>query len=422
MMTKLMHNWHLKLLSLALAFVLWVVVINYDDPLETKTFEGIPVLKQNEAAITGQDKAVQYIEGETVVVVLRGKRTIIDKLTSADINAYADLNRVSITNAVAITVDAGEEVEILRKTPNEMLISTEDIESEVRVVQVQYSGELAKDHIKLNEIITPNQIELTGPTSKLGRVVSVIVPVEISEADDDVTSFVKPQLLDSSGNEVKGLEVSNNQIQIKVPIKKIKTVSVSIATSGELNENYRLMSMSIPVKTVTIYGEEEDLESITKLIVNNVDLSLMTDGTTSETINLATYLPEKVSLYDVAPMTAVAIDIEPIISVNRWVEQDDINVKQIPEGLQFQFIEEEPYVVSVKGIYSELLDFDTEDMLPRISLADLEPGIHEIPLQLTIGRGFELGIEEMPLVSIELTIAPVEEESTEPEEETTAAE
>ncbi len=417
-----MHNWHLKLLSLALAFVLWVVVINYDDPLETKTFEGIPVLKQNEAAITGQDKAVQYIEGETVVVVLRGKRTIIDKLTSADINAYADLNRVSITNAVAITVDAGEEVEILRKTPNEMLISTEDIESEVRVVQVQYSGELAKDHIKLNEIITPNQIELTGPTSKLGRVVSVIVPVEISEADDDVTSFVKPQLLDSSGNEVKGLEVSNNQIQIKVPIKKIKTVSVSIATSGELNENYRLMSMSIPVKTVTIYGEEEDLESITKLIVNNVDLSLMTDGTTSETINLATYLPEKVSLYDVAPMTAVAIDIEPIISVNRWVEQDDINVKQIPEGLQFQFIEEEPYVVSVKGIYSELLDFDTEDMLPRISLADLEPGIHEIPLQLTIPRGFELGTEQIPLVSIELTIAPVEEESTEPEEETTAAE
>lgn len=408
MMTKLMHNWHLKLLSLSLAFVLWVVVINYDDPLETKTFEGITVVKQNEAAITGQDKAVAYLEGEVVDVVLRGKRTIIDKLTKAEITAYADLNRVSVTNAVAITIDAGEEVEVLRKTPNEMLISTENIESEVRVVQVQYSGELAEDYVKLNEIITPNQIELTGPTSKLGQVVSVIVPVEVSGAVDDVTSFVKPQLLDSNGNEVKGLEVSNNQIQVKVPIQKTKTVPIIVSTVGELDENYRLISMEIRVKSATVRGEDEDIEGFTKLLVSNVDLSLMTDATKIESVNLTDYLPEGVSLNGLAANAEIDIIIEPIITVNRWVEQADINVKQIPEGLQFQFVEEDPYMISVKGIYNELQELDTEDMLPRISLEDLRPGTHEVPLELTIPRGYELSSEEMPLVRIELTTAPVE--------------
>lgn len=402
-----MHNWHLKLLSLSLAFVLWVVVINYDDPLETKTFEGITVVKQNEAAITGQDKAVAYLEGEVVDVVLRGKRTIIDKLTKAEITAYADLNRVSVTNAVAITIDAGEEVEVLRKTPNEMLISTENIESEVRVVQVQYSGELAEDYVKLNEIITPNQIELTGPTSKLGQVVSVIVPVEVSGAVDDVTSFVKPQLLDSNGNEVKGLEVSNNQIQVKVPIQKTKTVPIIVSTVGELDENYRLISMEIRVKSATVRGEDEDIEGFTKLLVSNVDLSLMTDATKIESVNLTDYLPEGVSLNGLAANAEIDIIIEPIITVNRWVEQADINVKQIPEGLQFQFVEEDPYMISVKGIYNELQELDTEDMLPRISLEDLRPGIHEVSLELTIPRGYELSSEEMPLVRIELTTAPV---------------
>lgn len=414
MMTKLTHNWHLKVLSLLLAFALWVVVINYDDPLETKTFEGISVFKQNESAITGQDKAVSYLEGEVVDVVIRGKRTIIDNMTKADISAYADLNRVSITNAVAITVDAGKEVEVLRKTPNEMLISTEDIESEVRVVQVQYSGELAEDYIKLNEIITPNQIELTGPTSKLGQVVSVIVPVEITDAIDDVTSFVKPQLLDSNGNEVKGLEVSNNQIQVKVPIQKTKTVPIVVSTVNELNESYRLISMELRVKTATIRGEDEAIDSVTKIVVNNVDLSLMTDTTKVESVNLTEFLPEGISLVGPAPNAEIDVVIEAIITVNRWVEQADINVKQIPEGLQFQFLDEEPYMISVKGIYDELQELETEDLLPRISLADLTPGIHEVSLELTIPRGFELNTEEMPLVVIELTNAPVEEEVAEP--------
>ena len=41
MKERVSHNFGLKVLSLALAAVLWIVVINSQDPVETVTFENI---------------------------------------------------------------------------------------------------------------------------------------------------------------------------------------------------------------------------------------------------------------------------------------------------------------------------------------------------------------------------------------------
>lgn len=39
----LMNNWGLKILSFLLAVMLWLIVVNIDDPVTTQTFNNIPV-------------------------------------------------------------------------------------------------------------------------------------------------------------------------------------------------------------------------------------------------------------------------------------------------------------------------------------------------------------------------------------------
>ena len=407
MIKTLMHNWQWKLLALMTAFALWAMIVNIQDPLATVEIEDVPVAIENIEEITSRGLAVEYKDGETVDLILRGKRSVIEELTVNDILAYADFGRVSVTGAVEIKVEAGDQIEVMRKTPNEMLIATEEIKKEVKSVQVRYEGDLAKDYVKLNAIVTPNQIEITGPESKLARVSSVVVPIDISDASDDVTVFRAPQLLDSSGNEVREVAVSKDQIQIKVPVQKIKTIPVVVSTVGELSSEYRLISMEIQTGNVTIRGEEEDIENITRLMVNDINLSEMTDGTTSEAVNLSSYVPDGVYIHEPAAMTTLEVDIQPIITSSYIIEQADINVKQIPEGLQFQFIEEEPYAISIKGIYKELAELKVEDMLPRISLDSLQVGEQMVSLQLTLSSKFEL-VSELPVVKVELTEAVVE--------------
>jgi len=420
MMAKLTTNWHLKLLSIGLAFILWVVVINYDDPEISKSFEDVPVMKMNENAITSQDKAVDYLDGETVDVVLEGRRSIIDKLTVSDINAYADMTRVSVTNAIIISIEVDEDVTLVKKVPNEMLISMEDIRSELKTVQVRFEGDLAQDYVKLNEIVTPNQIQITGPESKLALVSSVIVPIKIDEAFDDVTVFVAPRLLDSSGNELRDLQVSEDQIQVKVPVQKIKTVPVKVATLGELNENYRLMSVGLSIDSVTIRGEEGALEDVASILVDDVDLSNLTDADTEKNVKLTDYLPEDVLPYKTSDNQQVLLSILPIINATRVVEQADVNVRLIPDGLQFQFVEEDPYPIGIRGIYKDLQAVDVEDLRPKISLDGLEPGIHQVFLEVTSPMNIVVTNEAMPLVTIELTENNVVEGTT-AEESTTAS-
>lgn len=416
MIEKILNNWFWKLLSVVIAFVFWVVIVNYQDPIITEDYENIPVEKRNEIAITSKNQAVDYLEGETVNISLRGKRSVIDNLDPENINVYADLGKVSITNAIDIIVDMNDQIEVVEMSPNNMVISMEPINTILKRVQIFFEGEIAKDYVKLKELVTPNQIEITGPASKLAMVSSIVVPVDVDEASGDVTAFVAPQLLDSEGNDVSGIVTSHDQIQIKVPIQKIKTVPVLYATKGVINENYSLEFISLQKDGITVRGEEEDLENFSRLLINDVDLSTLTDQVTSLQINLSDYLPEGIVIYEDVLTTEILVDVQPIIPQIFQVEQADINVRQLPDGLQFKFVdEEEVYSVGLEGIYKELSKISTSDLLPSISLKDLEVGIHEIEMTLIITDDFEL-ITDIPIVKIELVESeevPETEESTE---------
>ena len=130
MKEKLTNNMGLKLLSLILATILWLGVINSQDPIETVTFDDVPVTITNEGSLTAKDKIPEVVEGDTISVVVEARRSICDKLTKKDIIAIADFEKISVTDAVPIEVSVygytDREVEIVRGTNKMMKLRLED--------------------------------------------------------------------------------------------------------------------------------------------------------------------------------------------------------------------------------------------------------------------------------------------------------
>lgn len=416
MLEKIMNNWAWKILSLAIAFIVWLGIVNYDDPYKTKVFEDVRVEKRNSEAITSQEKAITYLEGETIDVVLGGNRSRIDNLDPAEITAYADMNKVSITGAIDIEVDAPDQLDLLEKTPNNMQISLEQIDTVLKDIQVFYEGALAEDYIKLNPVVSPNQVELRGPESKLAMVASVIVNVKIDEAKDDITVFASPKIQDSDGNDVANLAINNNQIEIKVPIQKIKTVPVRYATIGEISQEYRLIGMGLALEDVMVRGETEMIDELNGILVSDVDLSALTDEVSSFSVNLMSYLPEGIQLYGSETITQMNVDVRKIVTSEYAITAEDIRVKSLDEQMQFKFVEELTIPVIISGIQSDLNGLEIDDMRPSISLKDLEPGEHQVEIELNIADKFEV-INEIPLVLVELT--EVLEDAEDSQDETT---
>ena len=103
-MKQITSNWGLKLVSLAIAIVLWLIVVNIDDPVTKKQFYNIPVEMIHEEALDSVGKVYEVTEGSVVSVTVEGKRSLIDNLKNTDFVATADLSKLSITNAVPIEV------------------------------------------------------------------------------------------------------------------------------------------------------------------------------------------------------------------------------------------------------------------------------------------------------------------------------
>ena len=73
-----------------------------DDPVRTRQFTNIPVTVTNEKAITTLDKVYEITQGKTVDITVSGKKSLVDRITSQDLQATADLSQLSMVNAVSI--------------------------------------------------------------------------------------------------------------------------------------------------------------------------------------------------------------------------------------------------------------------------------------------------------------------------------
>ena len=103
MKKRLTNNLLLKILSLVIAFTLWFVVINIDDPVDEKSFSNIKVNMINTNVLTDQNKVYEVIDDTDVVrVKVEASRSLLDNLSASDIVAEADFANVTANNTVEI--------------------------------------------------------------------------------------------------------------------------------------------------------------------------------------------------------------------------------------------------------------------------------------------------------------------------------
>ena len=128
MKKNLTNNLFLKILSVVFAFILWLVVVNINDPDVPRTISGIPITIINEEKITGQGQ-IYYIESpssQNGSVTVKGARSIVDNLKPTDIKATVDFGNVSSVGAVTINYTLPDGVSLVTKRTEVMRIVTDE--------------------------------------------------------------------------------------------------------------------------------------------------------------------------------------------------------------------------------------------------------------------------------------------------------
>ena len=141
------NNLGMKILSVAIAVLIWFLVASIEDPVITRRISGIPVTVENEEKLKEKGYSYEITQGEEISIHVRGSKSVVRNLTAADFNAVADLNELSIMNAMPIHVtpkNNADKIEITLGNVSTMIVKTDKLTQASIVVNIEIDGTPAR--------------------------------------------------------------------------------------------------------------------------------------------------------------------------------------------------------------------------------------------------------------------------------------
>lgn len=411
MKEKLTRNIGLKLLSLALALLLWIAVINSQDPMETVKFENIPVMTINEDALTAKDKIPEIVEGDTVTVIIEARRSICEQLTEEDIIAVADFGKISLTDAVPIDISvkgySERDVEVIRGMNQVMKLRLEDYEAKEFRVKVTTTGTTADGYVVGDMIASPNMITVSGSKTQISKIKEIVLAVDVEGVSADLTTTAVPIIYDGNGDIVSTTRItlSTEQVAVKVPVLQTKQVRLRVYSEGAVTEGYELASISYQPETVMIAGTAEDLAKIGSSLSAYCNITGRT-GVIEENIDITSLWDTSLTslrLVEEDDLLAITIHVNEYEQKEIELPDDNISFRNLPEGLEAVIETISDKQIKLKGPKNRLLSITVERLAPYINLEGYtETGTYVVPVEFTTVSGMTVVNEIMATIHIML--------------------
>lgn len=410
MKNRILDHLGMKILSLIIAIAIWVIVANVDDYKTTKQITGIEIEFVNGDAITERNKVYEVPEGTTIDIVVKGRRKVVEELSSSDFKAVADLSKMSVTNAVTVEISAVNSVVArdvaISYSNNAVTIAVEDKVEKQLPISVRASSQVADGLAIRNKTATPNLITVTGAESVVNTIDSVVLDVDVSGASHSLTLYGSPIFLDYNGQVIDSskFEFDTKQVEAYVEILPTKELTVRMNTTGEPKEGYAIASIDYQPTTIEVVGEGSDLAKVEEILIDDLDVTDI-DKDMETSVNILDYLPEGITLAGENSEIMIKVKVEKIIEKSLMLENDDINVVGKQAVYHYEFTSTEKHTLKIKGLEENLKELKVTNLIPSIDVTGLEPGTYTFTVNLK-----EIsGVKVVGDVIVELEIKKKEE-------------
>lgn len=406
MKEKLTNNLSLKILSLIVAILVWLLVINVDNPIVTRTFVVTDVQLLNEAYIDADGKmCMRDEEQEPIRVTVKAQRKVLDDISALDIRAAADLQQIVSLKTTPVMVPITASIDGISQnnievSPQNLSLHIEDKETQEFVVTVTTNGTRPDRGYEVGSLVSnPEKIRITGPTSLINKIDKVTASVDVSGESSDVTRETNVTVVDKNGEEFSDQDmkyINVSKVYATARMWKVRTdVKISAECSGSPQDGYQVESVTTTPNVISVAGSDEALDALAEqnntiwISADAIDISGKSRDY-EEKIKLSDYLPEGLKLTaDSSEDVFVHVNILPEGSAVCEVPTKNITVENLAEGMQAAF-DAAQIEVRVKKTENDLPDLRERDIKVSVNLKDLEEGIYEIPVDIETPKGYEL--------------------------------
>ena len=417
----LTNNLALKVISILVAMVLWLIVVNIDDPDKTRTFTNIEVQVLNQDAIEDSGKVYNILDNSNMITVdVIGPRSYLKDLTASDIVATADLEQVDLDMGlvkinVAVTKASDKITSVTSRTVN-MKVSIEELLSKQFPIKTEVTGEPAEGYAIGDSTTSQSIVRIQGAASIVETINTVVAEVDVTDMKSKVNTPVTLKAYDNNGQLISSdkLTFSKKEVNVNVDILKIKEVPLVFSIEGEPAEGYRVIGdVQSSVDTVKIAGKASSLKKINAVSIASSELDVTGRSSNLEAVvDISKYIRDDCKLISDKDV-AVTVVIEALQSKEIIVPKDSIELLNIADNLE-AFVNNESVSIVVWGVAGELDDLTVDDLKVSADLSGkVTPGMYnDVSLDITVPDGYLAS--DSASISVQI-VSTLPEETDEPE-------
>lgn len=407
------------LLSVAIAFGMWMYVINFISPGSRETISDIPVVFEGETVLTDRGLMITGGENATIDLTLYGNRSDLSKVNKNNITIKVDLTKVydpgqkSLSYDISFPGDVPDNAFTVENKYPEMI----SLEIEKRIfnhpveVRVNFTGSAAENFIPDTEdyVLDYPVVNVTGPSSVVELIDHARIDVDLTDRNESISENYRYTLCDADGNPVDVALVTTDVAEVHLDVKiqryKVIPLTVDVKYGGGAAED----NTKVTPNPASIYvsGSEALLADLEEILLGAIDLSTIEEDTT---MTFPITLPEGVtSITEIAEAT---VQIQFSGLAIKEFEVTQIEAVNVPEGMEYELMN--PVLkVRLRGKSSLINSLKPEDIVATIDFAGRELGAFTIKPALRFSSDAYASIGAVGAYSVSVTLVEETPDETE---------
>ena len=405
------------LLSVFVAFGLWLYVVTVEHTQIEMTFYNIPVNWNGEEIM--QERDLRLVDRNmTISMKLYGNRSVLNKLKSSDIIVLADLSHISEAGEKHLnyTVDysgvANNSIDIVDQ-PASIDVQVARWMDKTIPVQVETTGDLGdtgmtgvRYEIDSEKIAWDlPTVDISGPYEVVENITAAKVFANMSGKTATVEDRMNLVLCDQNGNrvgDVSSVYVSDGgSTMVTIPVRAAKEITLDM----EILENDTLLTaedvtITVNPNIMTIYGSLADVQAYPAVYqLGQISLKDLVEGFVDREFPVS--LPEGLSCNITSAKVTLEVSkmVTQTVTVNKvtWGDKDKWSTEMDPHN--------EP--IEVEIVYMESAPVEEKYLVATIYH---NVNLTQCPVEITVTNGVAFRIVGMPTVKVSYVPRMVAEE------------
>ena len=384
------------LLSVAVAFGLWLYVTTTVSQEATLTIYNIPVVMEGESILSERNLMITAESNRDVDLTLSGKRSDLIKVNSNNITLKVDLtkiyeagSKIPLNYSITYPGDVASNAFVVEnKNPGNIHVTVEERRTKDVPVTVKWVGSSPSGFMsdRENRVLDYDSVSVVGPASVADQITQAVIEVDLSEQKESISQNFRYTLCDQEGNPVDAQPITTNveEIHLDVKIQMVKEVKLKLDVICGGGANAGNTQITLEPATIRLSGGEAVLAELGDTInLGKIDLNVLEK---SQSITFPIALPEGVT--NLSNITEAKATIQfNNLGVKEFVVTN-IRAVNVPEGMQVDLITEK-LTVTFRGAPGDLSRMVPEDVEIIVDFAEAEEGTTTFKPQIQWSEDFK---------------------------------